>query len=188
MQRCHSLGDPSCSFSTVGSAEGQAGASSYAVPPLALLRARLRVHYTFACLADTNTACCRCCCCHHRRCCRSLLLLCLALPRLKGPLPEDWYLLPLEVIRLDQNLLEGELPPAWFGEGLLSSSLRVLTLWDNRLTGSLPDTQGGMQVRAGVCGQGASAHSGLSCWFQTSPALLAAHPHPYPHPPSCVGG
>jgi hypothetical protein len=66
-----------------------------------------------------------------------------------GPLPEDWYQLPLEVVRLDQNLIEGELPPAWFGEGPLSSSLTVLTLWDNKLTGGLPDTQGSMQVSLG---------------------------------------
>lgn len=63
-----------------------------------------------------------------------------------GPLPEDWYQLPLEEIRLDQNVIEGELPAAWFGEGPLSGSLRVLTLWDNKLTGTLPGTQGGMQV------------------------------------------
>lgn len=43
-------------------------------------------------------------------------------------------------------MLEGELPLAWFGEGPLSSSLRVLTLWDNKLSGPLPETQGGMQV------------------------------------------
>jgi hypothetical protein len=69
---------------------------------------------------------------------------------ISGPLPEDWYQLPLEEIRLDQNVIEGELPDAWFGEGPLSSSLRVLTLWDNKLTGTLPDTQGGMQVGSAI--------------------------------------
>jgi hypothetical protein len=66
-----------------------------------------------------------------------------------GTLPEDWSSLTLEAIRLDRNQLEGPLPPAWFSAGRpLSGSLRVLTLWANKLSGPLPDTaDGGMQVR-----------------------------------------
>lgn len=94
-----------------------------------------------------------------------------------GTLPEDWALLPLEVVRLDQNMLQGEVPAAWFAPGPLSSSLKVLTLWDNKLSGSLPDTSpGAMKVcLACVCvwrggeGEGGAAGGlggGLSGWCQ----------------------
>lgn len=86
-----------------------------------------------------------------------------------GTLPEDWSALSLEVIRVDQNMLEGPLPAAWFSGGALSSSLQVLTAWSNKLSGPLPASDGGMQVGA-FCGYmfgglgaviGVLAHPGL---------------------------
>lgn len=62
-----------------------------------------------------------------------------------GPLlAGDWSeLTQLELIRLDQNALKGELPPDWSK----LNRLRMLTLWDNKLTGGIPDSWADMQVR-----------------------------------------
>lgn len=55
----------------------------------------------------------------------------------------DWSeLKQLELIRLDQNNLSGELPPSW---GALTN-LRTLTLWDNKLAGEIPDSWANMQA------------------------------------------
>jgi hypothetical protein len=57
--------------------------------------------------------------------------------------PGDWSeLTQLEVIRLDQNNIAGELPPSWSA----LTGLRTLTLWDNKLTGEIPESWAQMQV------------------------------------------
>jgi hypothetical protein len=57
----------------------------------------------------------------------------------------DWSeLQQLEVIRLDQNNIGGELPPSW---GKLTN-LRTLTFWDNKLEGEIPDSWANMQASA----------------------------------------
>lgn len=58
----------------------------------------------------------------------------------------DWSeLTQLELIRLDQNAISGELPPSWSK----LTRLRTLTLWDNRITGEIPDSWGDLQVGGG---------------------------------------
>lgn len=57
----------------------------------------------------------------------------------------DWSeLTQLEVIRLDQNNIAGELPASWSA----LKGLRTLTLWDNKLTGEIPESWAQMQVGA----------------------------------------
>jgi len=68
----------------------------------------------------------------------------------------DWSeLTQLELIRLDQNALSGELPPSWSK----LTHLRTLTLWDNRITGGIPDSWGDLQVGGWVSGGACEAHS-----------------------------
>eukprot|EP00775_Hariotina_reticulata_P009398 gene9398-9562_t len=52
-----------------------------------------------------------------------------------GPIPTDWATLTnLEVLRLDQDFLQGPLPAT------LPPNLRQLTLWDNNITGPVPES------------------------------------------------
>lgn len=55
----------------------------------------------------------------------------------------DWSeLSQLELIRLDQNSINGQLPPSWSK----LRRLRMLTLWDNDLEGQIPESWADLQV------------------------------------------
>jgi hypothetical protein len=81
----------------------------------------------------------------------SLTVLTLWDNKLIGGLPDTQGSMQVGVFELTCDHKGFEWGRGYLFDSLISSSLTVLTLWDNKLTGGgLPDTQGSMQVSQGI--------------------------------------